>query len=182
MTTANFSLRRLASVRAVATIAVLTLAWCGLWQDISIANVVSGVSLAVATLAFGLGTSVQGTVRLGPMMKLLGVVLVDLVKSTIDVASEAITPGDDTDEAVIEVTVSPDARRHFFLLVVCITLTPGTAVVDADPDTGSLYLHLLHYDKADEVRAHMTQLADLAQQALPVGDPHAVDPVGVRSR
>ncbi len=173
MTAVAFSARRLVSIRGFATVAVLTLAWCGLWQDVSVANIVSGGVLAVMTLGFGLGTHLQGGFRLRPLVRFIAVVAVDLVQSTVGVAREAVTPGDTTDEAIIEVNVGPEARRHFLLLIVCITLTPGTAVVDADPDTGAMYLHLLHYDKAPEVRAHVQLLGDLADQALPVSQQDA---------
>jgi hypothetical protein len=60
------------------------------------------------------------------------------------------------------------------MLVVAITVTPGTAVIDSDGDTGRLYLHVLHAEKSDEIRRHVRQLADLACRALPVGPVGAV--------
>ena len=76
---------------------------------------------------------------------------------------------DNTNEAIIAVNIPLHARQHFLLLIVAVTLTPGTAVVDADPDTGTLFLHLLHHERADDVRAHVAELAGLAEQALPTG-------------
>ena len=64
------------------------------------------------------------------------------------------------------------------MLVVAITVTPGTAVIDSDADTGRLYLHLLHAEKSDEIQRHVRQLADLACRALPVGPAGAVSGVG----
>jgi multisubunit Na+/H+ antiporter MnhE subunit len=54
------------------------------------------------------------------------------------------------------------------MLVVAITVTPGTAVVDTDTDNGRFYLHLLHADKADAIVTHVQRLADLACRSLPV--------------
>jgi len=158
---ANFTIRRLF------TIALLTAAWCGLWQDVSAANVIGGIVLAFAVLGLGVGTSGKVGVRPVPLLRLLGVVFVDLVTSTFDVAKEILRPADLTNESIIAVTVPDHARHHFLLLIVAITLTPGTAVVDADPDTGTMYLHLLQHERADEVRAHVDQLAELAHAALP---------------
>jgi multisubunit Na+/H+ antiporter MnhE subunit len=80
---------------------------------------------------------------------------------------EILTPIDYTDETIIAVDTQAEARSHLFLLVVAITLTPGTAVVDTDPDTGRLYIHLLHADAEPQVIEHVRQLAELACQAFP---------------
>lgn len=155
------------SPRRLITLGGLTLAWCGLWQQVSAANLISGFVLSVVVLSAGVGTSTKGPIRLVPLARLFWTVLVDLVQSTIDVAKEILTPTDNISEAIIAVELPDHGKHHFLLLIVGITLTPGTAVVDADPDNGTLYLHLLRHDRADEVRAHVAVLADLADQALP---------------
>lgn len=154
-------------LRRLATIAALTLVWCGLWGNISIANVLSGAAIAVAINASGVGTPGTGGIRLWPLLRLVGVVAVDLVKSTVNVAAEIITPIDSTDESIVAVEVSVPTKDHLLLLVIAVTLTPGTAVVDADPETGTMYLHLLHDKRRDETVAHVHQLAELACEALP---------------
>ncbi len=154
-------------LRRLATIAALTLVWCGLWGNISIANVLSGAAIAVAINASGVGTPGTGGIRLWPLLRLVGVVAVDLVKSTVNVAAEIITPVDSTDESIVAVEVSVPTKDHLLLLVIAVTLTPGTAVVDADPETGTMYLHLLHDKRRDETVAHVHQLAELACEALP---------------
>lgn len=163
----------------------LTALWCGLWREISVANVVAGLVLSTAVLASGVGTPTTGRIRIRPTLRLIGVVLVDLVTSTIDVAREVLDPADTTDEAIIAVAVDDEARHHLLLLVIAITLTPGTAVVDADPDTGTLYLHLLHAERRDDVVRHVHRLSDLAGQALPNADagakPTASEPSNRRS-
>ncbi len=95
-------------------------------------------------------------------------VAVDLVVSTVQVAWEILTPTDYTDEAIIAVDTTIESRSHFLMLVVAITVTPGTAVIDSDGDTGRLYLHVLHAEKAPEIEKHVRQLAELACRALPV--------------
>ncbi len=82
-----------------------------------------------------------------------------------------MTPTDDTDEAIIAVDTDLEARSHLLMLVVAITVTPGTAVVDTDADTGRLYLHLLHAEKAESTVAHVQRIAELACRALPVHVP-----------
>jgi multicomponent Na+:H+ antiporter subunit E len=115
--------------------------------------------------------------RIVPLLHFVWLVAVDLVVSTVHVAWEILTPTDYTDEAIIAVDAPAASRSHFLMLVVAITVTPGTAVIDSDVDTGRLYLHVLHAEKSDEIRRHVGKLADLACRALPVGPVGAVSAV-----
>ncbi len=153
--------------RRIIMLIVLTAAWCGLWRDLSAANVLSGFALSLGILIAGIGTSGLGTVRPGALLRLSWHVIVDLTKSTWSVAFEVLTPTDYTEESVIAVPLPADSANHLLLLTVAITLTPGTAVVDVDADTCTLYLHLLHHDRAEETVAHVEELARLACEALP---------------
>jgi multicomponent Na+:H+ antiporter subunit E len=155
------------NVRSLVVVAALVGAWCALWESLSFANVASGLVVAVPAVVFT-GSQTNGSrIRFVPAAKLVWLVTVDLVKSTIDVVWEILTPIDYTDETIIAVDTQAEARSHLFLLVVAITLTPGTAVVDTDPDTGRLYIHLLHADAEPQVIEHVRQLAELACQAFP---------------
>lgn len=153
--------------RRLTAIATLTLVWCGLWGEVTFANVFAGLAIAVGVIMAGVGTAGRGSVRPVPLLHLLWVVALDLVKSTVSVAGEIITPGDRTNESIIAVNVAPGGRDHLLLLIVAITLTPGTAVVDADPDSGTLYLHLLHDERRAATIEHVEQLARLVCDALP---------------
>ncbi len=155
------------TVRRVVTVVALTFGWCALWGEVSVANILSGVTVAITVSIAGVGTAGRGRIRVLPLLRFAGLVMVDLVTSTLSVAREVLTPTDRTDEAVIAVQTPSESRTHFLLLVVSVTLTPGTAVVDADPDTGTLYLHLLHADRRDATSRHVRELAELACQALP---------------
>jgi multicomponent Na+:H+ antiporter subunit E len=160
--------RALATPRRLVAIALLVGAWCALWGDVSAANVLSGTIVAVAATVFSGVDRNTGGLHLGALLHFVWLVAVDLVVSTVQVAWEILTPTDYTDEAIIAVETSIESRSHFLMLVVAITVTPGTAVIDSDADTGRLYLHVLHADKADEIERHVRHLADLACRALPV--------------
>lgn len=160
--------RRVLSIRGLATTGLLVIAWCALWEEFSAANVLSGLVLAVVVLAAGIGPPAEGGVRLWPLTQLAAVVLKDLVWSTISVAREVLTPTDYTDEAVVALELPVESRLHLALLSAAVTVTPGTAVVDSDSDTGTLYLHLLHADRRAEVEVHVRRLAELSCRALPV--------------
>ncbi len=161
-------LRALATPRRLLTTVLLVGAWCALWGSVSVANVASGTLLAVAVTLFAGVPRNAGRLSLWPLLQFLWLVAVDLVVSTVQVSWEILTPTDYTDEAIIAVDTQLDARSHLLMLVVAITVTPGTAVVDSDVTTGRLYLHLLHAEQADEIERHVQRLADLACRALPI--------------
>lgn len=158
----------LVSIRRVLTVGGLTLAWCALWGSFSAANILSGVLVAVVALAVGVGASGRGGVRIVPLLRFAWLVTIDLVASTVTVVREVLTPTDYTDEGIIAVDVATDSKYHWLLLFVAITVTPGTAVVAAEADRSTLYLHVLHCDRRRGVEEHVRELAELACRALPV--------------
>lgn len=158
-------------VRRIAVVAALTAAWCALWGSASVANIASG--LLVSTAASFAGTNAGGGVRVGPLVRLVWVVSRDLAVSTAVVVREVLTPTDYTHEAIIAVAVPSEARRHFLFLYIAITLTPGTAVVAGDDggvdDPSTIYLHVLHDDRRDDVVEHVDLLVSLVTDAFPPG-------------
>lgn len=162
--------RPLVDLRSVLVFAGLVLGWCGLWREFSFANLVGGTALAAVVLSLNATAPTSGGLRAVPLLRLIGIVAIDLVKSTVGVAAAILSPNNKTREAIIKVTTPRNCRHHLLLLVIAITVTPGTAVVDVDADNGTLYLHLLRFDQAPAVREHVAQLAKLADQALPISD------------
>ena len=163
------------SIPAVGMVVLGVVAWVALWGDWSWANILVGVVLATLTLVMQRrASSTEFRVEPVSLVRLIGVVLVDLARSTVSVAKEVIPPTDYTEEAVIGIEVDPAAMSHALLLTVAITLTPGTAVVEVHPSTSTLFLHVLHARDRDEITAHVHQLADLAVAAFPSGG-HAME-------
>jgi len=164
------------TVRRVVLIVVLAAVWCGLWGEVTLANVISGIVLAFLATTPAVMTTLDRPIRFVALGQCIAIVLVDLVRSTFTVIYEVLTPTDYTDESTIEVDVGPTGVRHLFLLVVTITLTPGTAVVDVDAESGSLLLHLLHAESEPEVRRHVERLIAIAERALPTDADAESDP------
>jgi len=163
-------MKPLATPRVLLVIAALVVAWCGLWEAFSIANVLSGIIVAVIALVIAGPSTAGRSVHIGALTQLVWLVLVDLVRSTAQVVWEILTPADYTDEIIIGIDTKADSSAHLLLLTVSITLTPGTAIVDINVDTGRLYLHLLHADAAPQVTKHVERLAELACRAFPPAD------------
>ncbi|MEM7273190.1 MAG: Na+/H+ antiporter subunit E [Actinomycetota bacterium] len=164
------------TIRRLMMILALTVTWVGLWRVVSVANVASGVIVATAIVATGVGTPGLGGVRPGALAKLGWTVFMDLVRSTAAVTREVLTPTDYTNEGIIAVEVPKGGRRHQLLLTIAITITPGTAVVDVDPQTGTLYLHLLYVEDRAKTEEHARNLVRLAFEALPPANRTEVAP------
>ncbi|MGI9615174.1 MAG: Na+/H+ antiporter subunit E [Acidimicrobiales bacterium] len=167
--------------RRLLMIVALVLVWCGLWGSVSVANVLGGALIAVLITSFDFGLAGNGGVRVVPLLRLTGLVLIDLVRSTISVAKEIVTARTLADEAIVAVRTPDGSGQHLLLLTALITLTPGTAVVDAEPDpdnnAATLYLHLLYRDDAEQTKAHVMRIATLACKALPMaGSDSASEP------
>ena len=157
------------SINRIATVVLLVAAWCALWGDLSVANVVSG--LAVAAVALAVGTSAPRRFRLVPLLRFAASVLLDLVVSTAVLAWEIVTPHNRIDEAIVAVPLPESARDHVLLLSIAIGVTPGTAVADVDADRKTLYVHVLHGEHRERVAEHARALAELACAALPARKP-----------
>ena len=157
--------------RRVVTTVLLTLVWCGLWGSVSVANVASGLALSIGLLTTGRDATSAGRIRIRPLLHFAWLVLGDLARSTIDVALEIVTPNDQTEEAIVAVDLPVTGSEHMLLLSASITLSPGTAVVDVDRESGRYYIHLLHGNKRETTVAHAHKLAKLACEALPTLNP-----------
>ncbi len=147
---------------------LLVASWCALWRDISVANLLSGTIVAVGVQVI-LGRPVFGgrPKKIVPVLNLVGLVLIDLARSTTSVAYEILTPTDHTQEAILAIAIPPKAHHLMLPLTVMITLTPGTAVIETDPLAGNMYLHLLHHDRRQETVRHVERLAELLAEAFP---------------
>lgn len=146
---------------------ILVGVWCALWGEVTAANVLSGLVIVALITMSRSGPGGRGELRLLPLARFLGLAFIDLVESTVTVARQVVTPGRPTDEAVVAVSVPPLSKTHLLMLTVAVTVTPGTAVVDTDPDTGTLYLHTLDHRRTEATSRHVERLAELAREALP---------------
>lgn len=120
------------------------------------------VTLGSLLLALAVGLAVPAVMRAlqarpvrvkapGTLLRLTGTVLVDMVRSNIDVARIilGLRPGE---RRTGFVAIPLDLREPFALslLAVILTATPGTLWVQFDSDTGRLLLHVLDYTDGEE--------------------------------
>jgi len=151
----------------------LTLVWIALWGDPSWGNVLGGaVAALVVVVAVVQPAPHRGTIRPLPALRFVVHVAWSLVRATTLVAWEVITPRNRIVEGIIAVPL-PHASPTVLLIVAnAIGLTPGTVVIEIDDDPCVLYVHVLHLDDIEKVRAELLHLDALALH--PFGSAEAV--------
>ena len=131
----------------------LVVVWILLWGTWSWANVLSGVTVALAvTLLLPLPPVVGGTrVRPLPLIRFVGHFLVDLVISGAQVAWRAIGPGGVQQAAIVRVQLRADSDLLLTVVAETISLVPGSLVLDLDRQERLISIHLLHVADLDDV-------------------------------
>ncbi len=135
---------------AVALLAV----WLALWGEVSVANVVSGLVVCplVVALTPGLRTERRHRVHPVAVVRLVGVFLVALVKSTWQVAVTVVRPTPARLRAgVVRVRLRSRSPLTGTIVADLVTLTPGTVTLSLVD--GVIYVHVLGLTDPDAARA-----------------------------
>lgn len=134
-----------------ASLVWLTLVWVALWRDLSFANVVSGLGVALAvSLIFPLPRlRTGGRVHPWYLVVLLARFLYDVVVASFQVALLTLQFGRQPRSAVIAVDLRSDSDLVLTLVAELSTLVPGTLAVEARRHTHTLFLHVLDVGDGD---------------------------------
>jgi multicomponent Na+:H+ antiporter subunit E len=152
----------------------LTLVWALLWGDLGLANLLAGlgVALFVVFIARPAGATGMQLTSFHPLFALafVGYFLAALVKSSLEVAWEVITPRPRRHRAIISVPMHVDSDGLVTLVGNAITLTPGTLTIDvrrpSDAEPPVLYVHALHFTDVETLRRQVLRLERLAVRAF----------------
>lgn len=119
--------------------------WVLLWGDLSWANLLSGVALgALVALAFPLpSVGTAGTLRPGPLVRLVGRFVGDLVLASFQVAWTAVRPAPPPRGGLVSVPLRSTSDLFIATTAGLSSMVPGTVVVDLDRSDGILRLHVL---------------------------------------
>ncbi|MEZ0166249.1 Na+/H+ antiporter subunit E [Kineococcus sp. LSe6-4] len=129
--------------RALAALMML-LTWFALWGKVTPLNAVGGV-LVVAALVFSARLpDIPSRRRLAPvgLGLLLGHVLVDLVRSSVEMAWLSVRPGPAPAGAIVAVGLRDGSDEVLTTTAQLLTLVPGTLTVDVDVPSATLYVHV----------------------------------------
>lgn len=148
-------------------VAWLTLVWVLLWGTFSGANLLGGVAVAVAVLVlFPLpAVSSGGALRPLGLLRVVLDVARDLAVSSVQVAWQSVRPGPPPRSSIVAIEVPVDSELLVAVLAECLSLVPGSVVVEASAAERTLWAHVLGADDEAAIarfRAHVDRLvADL---------------------
>ena len=123
----------------------LILVWMLLWGTVSVANIVSGLAIALMiTLLLPLpAVPVEGRVHPLSLLLLIVVVAYELVVSSLQVVWLAIRPGSPPRSAVLRAHLDIKSDLVLALAVNILTLTPGSIVLEIDQVRRMIYVHVI---------------------------------------
>lgn len=141
--------------------------WVLLWGDVSAANVISGLAVAVGVMAL-LGTlrPRRVTFRPLPALHFAAYFCYKLAEATAILAREIVTPQNNLRRGIVAVPLRGCSDSLATLIANAISLTPGTLTLELDLDPTTLYVHVLHLHDPDAVRRDIHRLEVLAVRAF----------------
>ena len=160
------------SARRLPLALFLLVAWVALWEDLSPANVASGVVAVAAVLAVS-PTPPEGgrpsRVRPVALARFGAWFAWKLVQANAIVAWETVTPKNDLEQGVIGVPLRGWSPWVTTLVANGVSLTPGTLtleVVEDDDGRPTIYVHVLHLHDRERARREVLKLEELAIRAF----------------
>jgi multicomponent Na+:H+ antiporter subunit E len=145
------------------TLCWLMLVWMLLWGNVSAANVLSGLTVAlVITLLLPLPpVPVEGRLHPLSLASLFGYFVYYLVLSSVQVAWLAIKPGPPPLSAVLRAHLALKSDLVLALAVNFINLTPGTIVLEIDQSRRMIYVHVIDVGSERAVTRFYHQIAEV---------------------
>ncbi len=127
---------------------ILALVWAGVTASFHPANLLFGfllgyLSLWIARHRFGEKAFFGRSRRL---VSLLGLFLIELIKSAVKVAAMTLAPGQNYTPGIVAIPLTCDRDIEITLLANMISLTPGTLSIDVSTDRSTLYVHAMDVD------------------------------------
>ncbi|CQD09686.1 putative monovalent cation/H+ antiporter subunit E [Mycolicibacterium conceptionense] len=141
----------------------LMLVWVLLWGSFSVANIVSGLAVAVViTVLLPLpAVPVEGRVHLLSLARLVIRVAVWLVMSSFQMAWLAVKPGPLPVNAVLRAHLAVKSDLVLALGVNVINLTPGTIVLEIDQTRRLIYVHVVDVGSERAIHRFHNQMTTL---------------------
>lgn len=138
-------------------------------------------AFALVHLALRLGADLLGLRRYVRRLE-LGVLFggwfaLEVIKASLDVARIVLAPRVDPQPAVVALQLREPDERIATLLGCLLTLTPGTLALDYAADTGTMFIHAIDAQDADDIRDSVREIESRLLAWLHAGDP-ARTPVG----
>jgi multicomponent Na+:H+ antiporter subunit E len=146
----------------------LMLVWILLWGNVSAANVLSGLAIAlIVTLLLPLPpVPIEGRVHPISLLGLIGLVGWYLVQSSLQLAWLAVKPGPPPLSAVLRAHMAIKSDLVLALAVNIINLTPGTIVLEIDQVRRMLYVHVIDVGSDRAVNRFYRQITQIERRLV----------------
>lgn len=146
----------------------LVIMWMFLWGDVNLANLLSGVFIAVVLVTvFPPDDTNDDPIVVRPVAAVSFLVwfLWALIATNVAVAREVIVPSSRSGirPAVVACYLRTRSGRLATIVANAITLTPGTMTIDARGRPAVLYVHVLSFESIEATRA---EVADLERRVV----------------
>jgi multicomponent Na+:H+ antiporter subunit E len=141
----------------------LILVWILLWGNISVANIVSGLAIAlvISTALPMPPVPVEGRLHPLSLLRLTLRVTGYLVLSSLQVAWLAIKPGPPPLSAVLRAPMAIKSDLVLALAVNIVNLIPGSIVLEIDQARRLLYVHVIDVGSPRTVNQFYRQIAEV---------------------
>lgn len=164
--------------RRVLIVVWLTGLWILLWRDLSVANLLSGLAIGLATSGRASSHAVRAPthgVRPVELARFAVFFAWKLLEANIVLAREVLTPTNVIRTGIVAVPMAGHSDFVVTVVANAISLTPGTLTLEVRtvPEP-VLYVHVLHLRDVDEARRQATRIAELVSAAFPVADRSSV--------
>lgn len=152
----------------------LVFVWVTLWENLTVANVLSGVLVAgLLVVVFPLHGRGRQAVRPLALLRYAGYFLGKLVEANAQVAWKVLNPRSEVHEGIVAVTLDDAPDGLVSLVANSITLTPGTLTLDVHRGEGVvvLYVHVLDLRSVEAAKAEVVEFDRRARLAFPPPPP-----------
>jgi multicomponent Na+:H+ antiporter subunit E len=146
----------------------LVVVWVALWEQVSPANVLSGVVVALVVLGLFPSGADRRSGRVRPLAaaRFLAYFAWKLVEASAIVAWEVVTPRNRINEGIVAIPIRGVSDVVITVVANAISLTPGTLTLEARRSPAVLYVHVLHLRDVEAVRRDTLHLEALAIRAF----------------
>lgn len=146
---------------------VLVAIWVALWSDLSVANVLSGLVVALGiVIVFDFRPTGGPIIRPIHALRFGLYFAWKMVESTVSVARAVISPSGALHTGIVAVPLSGCSDAVVTLIADAITLTPGTLTIEVRREPPVLFVHALDVRDVTRVQADIRTLEVLAVRAF----------------
>lgn len=148
---------------------LILVVWLLLWDTFQVANVISGVLVAVVVLKVVPGPRYQTP---SPVFRPIATlrfavrVIIDLIRANLAVAREIVSKESSVHTAVVAVPLPNTSPGQLTLVASVLSLSPGTMPIEVIDEPSTIYIHVLKLRDIEAKRREVQHLTALAVRAF----------------